>query len=239
MGEIVAHDQVIWPQIVTVKTSEMKSTLEGFCSQAKSASKDYFIDRLKKFTIITQMTGSIKKKYEMSIVNTVFRFEVAKGHLKWRMTEISRYSGINRALIYYHFGKTKKEIFNHCFEVIMNDFYGLSPEREQLVNSGNLLECSRKSYKLFHDNPEFMAFYFHWRFKKSPIQTRLIEIELAYENRLMRLFPQLHEPQIKAIHAAIQGVVTAPFLKEKEFDLALYQIISPFLKSSPKSFTRG
>lgn len=176
----------------------------------------------------------MKKNYEINIVNTVFRFEVAKGHLKWKMTEISKYSGVNRTLIYYYFGKTKKEIFNHCLEVIMNEFYGLSPEREQLVNSGKLMECSRKSYKLFHDNPEFMAFYFHWRFKKSPIQTRLIELEIAYKNRLKRLFPHLQEPQLQAVHAAIQGIVTAPFLKEKEFDLAIYQIISPFLNSGLK-----
>lgn len=177
----------------------------------------------------------MKKKYEINIVNTVFRFEVARGHLKWKMTEISRYSGVNRALIYYYFGKTKKDIFNHCFEVVMNDFYGLSPEREQLVLSGKLLECSRKSYKLFHENPEFMAFYFHWRFKKSPIQARLIELELAYKNRLKRLFPHLQEPQIQAAHAAIQGITTAPFLKEKDFELAIFQIISPFLKKNFKN----
>ena len=174
----------------------------------------------------------MKKKYEINVVNTVFRFEIARGHLKWKMTEISRYSGVNRALIYYYFGKTKKEIFNHCFEVIMNDFYGLSPEREEMVNSGRLMECAQKSFKMFHENPEFMAFYFHWRFKKSPIQARLIEMETAYENRLARIFPHLSDPQIQAVHAAIQGVVTAPFLKQKEFELAMAQIIAPFLEST-------
>lgn len=176
----------------------------------------------------------MKKNYEINIVNTVFRFEVAKGHLKWKMTEISRYSGVNRALIYYYFGKTKKDIFNHCFEVVMSEFYGLNPEREQLVLSGQLMECSRQSFKMFHENPEFMAFYFHWRFKKSPIQTRLIELEQAYENRLKRLFPHLQDTQIKAAHAAIQGVVTAPFLKEKEFNSAMYEIIGPFLETKTK-----
>ncbi len=170
------------------------------------------------------------KKTEIKIVNTVFRFEVAMGHLKWKMTDIARFSGVNRTLIYYYLGKTKKEIFNHCFEVILNDFYGLSPEREKLINEGKLLECSKMSYRLFHDNPEFMSFYFHWRFKKSIIQQRLIELELSYEARLKKLFNQLEEDQVKSIHAAIQGIVTAPFLEEHQFEMAIKNIVSPYLR---------
>lgn len=173
--------------------------------------------------------GTIKKTHEIKIVSTVFRFEVAKGHLKWKMTEISRVSGVNRTLIYYYFGKTKKEIFNHCFEVIMNDFYGLSPERAQLARAGKLAECVKCGYELFHKNPEFMAFYFHWRFKKSPIQDRLLELENAYQNKLRMLFPHLNTSQVHALHAAVQGIVVAPFLKEKDFDLAINNIVAPFI----------
>lgn len=171
---------------------------------------------------------------EIKFVSSVFRFEVAKGHLKWRVTEVARHSGIKRTLIYYHFGKTKKDIFNHCFEIVMNDFYGLSPEREIVARSGRLLECVKCGYDMFHRSPEFMVFYFYWRFKKSPIQDRLIQIERAYQDKLRILFPHLGSQQIQALHAAVQGVVTSPFLKETEFELALNQIISPFLSKSLK-----
>ena len=168
---------------------------------------------------------------EIKIVSSVFKFEIAKGHLKWRVTDIARHSEISRTLIYYHFGKTKKEIFEHCFEIIMNDFYGLSPEREQLAKEGKLFECVKAGYDLFHRSPEFMVFYFYWRFKKSPVQARLIQLEKAYQQKLKNLFPFLSARQIQSLHSAIQGIVTSPFLQKADFELAIEEIIAPFIQS--------
>lgn len=176
----------------------------------------------------------MKKIDDLKIINTVFRFEISKGHLKWRVTEVARYSGVSRTLIYYHFGKTKKDIFDRCLDIIMNDFYGLSEERDRLARAGKLFECVKAGYDIFHRSPEFMVFYFYWRFKKSPIQERLIQIEKAYQNRLKYFFPHLKPHQVSAAHAAIQGIITAPFLNKNDFEFAIKQIVSPFLHKSLK-----
>jgi len=175
-----------------------------------------------------------KNKKTWKIVNTVLALEVSKGHLKWKVSDLSRLTGVNRSLIYYHLGKTKKEIFHTCFEKIADEFYGLSEERLQMVRNGRLLDCTKLSQQMFNEHPEFMIFYFKWRMKKSPIQQVLIKIEERYQKKLKSIFPSLSEKEIVSLHGLLQGLVTSPFLNQEGFIRALGFVQMP---PAPKSAT--
>jgi AcrR family transcriptional regulator len=163
-------------------------------------------------------------------INTVFKFEVSRGHLKWKITDVARVSKLSRTLIYYYLGKTKKEIFKNCLERVADDFYGLSESRMELVRAGKYQTCVNMTQQMFQKNPEFIIFYFRWRMTKSPIQESLIEIERRYQKKLSGILPHLEKDQIVAFHAIVQGLVSAPFMTASIFNKTLVHVSASFLK---------
>lgn len=171
----------------------------------------------------------MKKESSLKVINSVLKYELKSGHLKWKLTDIARISGVHRSLIYYHFGKTKKEIFNRSLEIIMSEFYGTSAERMKYIENGDLYGCVLQNFRMFRDSPEFIAFYNKTRFKKSPVQDKLIEIEKVYQKKLHQLFPHLSSDEIGALHGVIQGVVSSPVLNLVTFEIAMKSIVGSFL----------
>jgi AcrR family transcriptional regulator len=165
------------------------------------------------------------------IVNAILGLEVSRGHLKWKVSEVARAAKISRTLIYYHLGRSKKQIVENCLERVAGEFYGLSDERMRLVREGRLYECVRQSQQLYQKYPEFMIFYSRWRMRKSPLQALLIDIEERYRKKLTELFPALEREEIFALHALMQGLVSAPFITPATFDTAL-AMMQPVLARS-------
>src|ERR1700745_3649674 len=44
-----------------------------------------------------------KDKHYWNILDAVFRLEVTKGHLRWKISDVSRLAGVQRTLVYYYF----------------------------------------------------------------------------------------------------------------------------------------
>lgn len=170
----------------------------------------------------------MKLRERFNIVNSVLRFELAKGHLRWKVTDIARVSGVNRGIIYYNFGRTKGQIFDTCLDVISSEFYGTSEERMKFIERGDLYGCVFQNFKMFRESPEFLVFYSNARVKKSPLRDRLIAIEENYREKLSQIFPHLSSEEILAVHAVIQGAVSSPILCEETFEIAMKRIIGPF-----------
>jgi len=155
-----------------------------------------------------------KRKSMEKVLSTIISLEMSKGHLKWKVTDLARISSVSRPLIYFHFGNTKKKILESAMDIIAEEFYGLSPERTEMVKKGRLLDSLRMSHELFLKNPSFGTFYLKWRTTVSPLQKKYLEIEGRYHARLRLVYPHLSEGQITALHAFLHGIVTAPFLAE-------------------------
>jgi AcrR family transcriptional regulator len=132
--------------------------------------------------------------------------------LRWKVSDLARATGVSRPLIYYHFGKTKKEILMTSIEMLSEFFFGLSKEREKMLYEGKAWESVLISRELFSRNPSFAIFYFRWRLIKSPMQQRLQELEKKYQIMLKKAFPTLTQEKILVLHAINQAVVTSPYL---------------------------
>lgn len=158
------------------------------------------------------------------VLQAVMAAEVSKGHLKWKVSDIARQTKVSRPLIYYHFGKTKQEIFNVCLQLVAEDYYGLTPEREKSLVSGSLYDSVLRTWKMYKNNPSLAVFYQKARMSQSDLNDQMVEIESRYQKKLKKAFPHLSEHQIKAVHAIFHGLVTAPFIDEKSLDSALKMI---------------
>ena len=145
------------------------------------------------------------------IIETVFALEVQAGHLKWSVSQIARVAGISRSLVYYHFGKTKKDIVLECLEQIACEFYGLTDERKALSQ----VESLKLSHRMYKNNPAYATFYQKWRHRPSAIRDKYLDLEKRYDEKLAKAYPLASSAQRDALHGFFHGIVTAPFLNEK------------------------
>jgi len=139
------------------------------------------------------------------VLDAVIRLEVTRGHLKWKLTEVSRLSGVGRPLIYYYFGKSKPEIIRTALKVIGDEFFGLSPERLKLWQSGRIAESIQRTRELMTKAPHVMEFYFHWRHQKGEIGDHFRTMERRYRKKLQELMPDYGEPEREALFAGLFG----------------------------------
>jgi len=159
-----------------------------------------------------------KQKIRLDILSKVIELENAKGHLKWKVSDLARLSKVSRPLIYYHFGKTKREILVSSLETIATEYYGLNEERFKMLKTGKGWESVLKTREMFLKTPSFVTFYMKWRMTKSSLQEIFLRFEKQYQDSLQNFFPHLTRAKIIALHAILQGVVTAPFLTPESLD---------------------
>ncbi len=167
----------------------------------------------------------------MDILNLVLMSEVTKGHLKWKVADLSRKLNVSRSLIYYHFGKSKDAILESCYDMIAQEFYGLNLDKSPLRKlDENLIKNSLlKTQSIYLNNPAIVIFFHRWRIKPSEIQTKIIKIEDQFRKQLQAVFPELSPTDIKTLHTLMHGVVTAPFASP-EVVKTVSQLIQSFLR---------
>ncbi len=162
-----------------------------------------------------------KDQVRARVVQAVIAAEVAKGNLKWKVSDIARFTKVSRPLIYYHFGKTKKDILSECLNVIAEDYYGLTPERSESLEPKIMLDSLLRTRNMFVKNPALVVFYQRERMKDSAAGRQLVEIEKRFQKKLKTQFPKTSEEIIKGLHALFHGIISAPFLDEESFKAAL------------------
>lgn len=163
----------------------------------------------------------MKDKNYFAILNAVLRLEVVKGHLRWKMADLSRLSGVNRPLIYYYFGKSKEVILETAMKSIGDEFFGLSTERMQLWKNGKIKESILMTRTMIAQAPHVAEFFFHWRHQKSEVASHLKSLEKRYPRKLRENFPQLSEADCEAVFAVFFGLVLVPELSEATIDRVL------------------
>ncbi|HWU43767.1 MAG TPA: TetR/AcrR family transcriptional regulator [Bdellovibrio sp.] len=152
------------------------------------------------------------KKIQMEILTKLIDLENSKGHLLWKVSELARLSKVSRPLIYYHFGKTKKEIFKRALDIVSVEYFGITPERIKMLSEGRAWESVLQTRELILKYPSYLVFYLKWRTSKSPLKEHFIEIEKKYQAHLQSNFPHFSKAKILALHALLFGTVISPFL---------------------------
>jgi len=156
---------------------------------------------------------SDKRSTLRSLSQFVFTLEASKGHLLWKVTDLVRKSGYSRSLIYRYLGSSKSEILNSAIFNFIEEFYGfeMGPKNDLPFSKYVYLARSR-----IEKIPEAVLFYLKWRVVNSNRKAHLIEIELKFQQKLRKIYPELTDFQILSRHAVIHGLVTSPFLSPEQ-----------------------
>lgn len=158
------------------------------------------------------------------ILDSVFRLEVTKGHLRWKMSDVSRMAGVQRTLIYYYFGKSKVGILKSAMAIIGDEFFGLSPDRLRMWSRGQVRDSILRTRELVDKAPHMTQFFFHWRHQKSEIRDELLLVERRYQAKLKTYFPHLSDLDRRALAAVFFGLCNVPDLPVDVLDLVLEKV---------------
>ncbi len=157
----------------------------------------------------------------IQILDAVVRLEILRGHLRWKMAELSRMSGVQRTLVYYYFGKSKEAILNEALKTIGDEFFGLSSERISMWKSGRMKESILATRARFKQAPHVAQFFFHWRHQPSAVQTGLKQLEKRFREKVKSQFPQISKDDEEAVYTIFFGLVLVPDLREPVLDRVL------------------
>lgn len=138
----------------------------------------------------------------------IFALELSKGHLRWKVTELVRKSGMSRPVIYRYLGGSREEMLIAALNVFCSEFYGLDGNSKKQ----SFATMIGKARELMQQYPEAVIFYQKWRSRESFIQNEFIRIEARFRKKLHKYFPHFDEDQIQVAHTCIHGLVTSPFL---------------------------
>jgi AcrR family transcriptional regulator len=128
---------------------------------------------------------------------------------------------VSRPLIYYHVGKTKKEILDACIQIIGDEFYGLTEERTKMLQNGNMLESVLRTHQMFMKAPALAILYLRSRTEASFLQKSFMQLEQRYQAKLRKALPKLNKVEVAALHAMLHGLVTAPFADRETLTVAV------------------
>ncbi len=161
------------------------------------------------------------------VLDSVIRLECTRGHLKWKMTDLSRMSGVTRTLIYYYFGKSKLALVQSAIQVIGGEFFGLDPTKHDLWDRGDFLQSIHLTRDLFVKAPYVGIFYLTQRQPGSIFHKDIMALEARYLARLEKAYPRASQDKVHLLFAALIGMVLLPDLK--------LDAISGFLRRSSTS----
>jgi AcrR family transcriptional regulator len=167
------------------------------------------------------------------VLTSLLTLEANKGHLKWKVSDLARLSKVSRPLIYFHLGRTKKEILETGMALIGEEFFGLSSERQNMLEGGRALESLLITHRMFMNAPALAVLYLRSRTQPSYLQKGFINLETRYAEKIRRSLPHLADAEVKAVHALFHGLVTAPFADEETI-VAAWKMLAPLLKAPAK-----
>lgn len=105
------------------------------------------------------------------VLETIIELEVTKGHMKWRMSDLARTSGVTRSLLYYYFGNDIKEIFRQAVQYHVDQFFEFRLERSEKIRKGEITELIAVARRRFRRNPYYLQFYAKHRSEKNEVST--------------------------------------------------------------------
>lgn len=154
----------------------------------------------------------------------VVRQDVIKGHLRWKVTEVARVSGVARSRIYEFLGKNKKQILLTALKILLNDLYGRSPERQEFHRKHGRLSGVLKSRKIVLATPELIAFSYRNRHRPDDIGKLLRKAEQEYMDLLAAQTGVKDKRKLLFMRTMIHGISQAPFITDEEVKLLLEDV---------------
>jgi AcrR family transcriptional regulator len=152
--------------------------------------------------------GTLPTKDDLfwQILDAALQLECTKGHLRWKMTDLSRTSGVTRSLIYYYFGNSKLKIIQEAIRLMGEEFFGLSEERMALWREGRSAESLQKTRDLVRRTPHIVIFYLQQRRAGNSLAQEIQRLEQRYLEKLRSRYPNAPQERLIASFYALLGV---------------------------------
>lgn len=137
-----------------------------------------------------------KEDVFFEICNAVLKLEVQKGHLLWKISDVSRISGITRSLIYYYFGKEKENILNEAWHFMLQLFYENAGKEEPLTIEQRMQIIIEHIKKM----PYLMVLFILEKGKETEFGQKITKAEKNLLQKFENEFPHLSKTEIKKVY---------------------------------------
>lgn len=185
-----------------------------------------------KSEVLNQEIQRVRDDRFFQILAGIIRLEMREGHLKWKISDLSRVTKTSRTLIYYYFGKSKEKMVQQALETISAEIFGFDPSRLALWNSGRHAEALIFSKTTAQKHPEIYEFFFYWRNRdQHPMGQYLKSVEQKYFQKLEATFPYLSKSQLRLLMSALYGYVLIGSTTDEDAQL-LFQIFTQIHRTS-------
>lgn len=160
------------------------------------------------------MATQSKEEIYFAVCNAILKMEVAKGHLQWTLSDISRESDVTRSLIYYYFGKEKDLVLAEAYKFIISNFFNI--ERTKTMG---IRERLRKVLTDLKSMPYLFVLYYLEKNTGGEFGKMIQEAESLLLKNMKNEFPQLTETQILEVYLKEIGAIAYQIPPEKVPDL--------------------
>lgn len=156
----------------------------------------------------------------------ILKLEMKCGHLKWKISDLSRITRTARPLIYYYFGKSKEKMVDQAVQTVSAEMFGFDQEKLELWNSKKYAEALMFSKWTLRQHPEIYEFFFYWRNRPDhEIGQFLKKLENRYLGKIKTTFPHLTPVRLKLLMSCVYGFVLTENGGEEEAQ-ELFRIIT-------------
>ncbi len=160
------------------------------------------------------MATQSKEEIYFAVCNAILKMEVAKGHLQWTLSDISRESEVTRSLIYYYFGKEKNLVLAEAYKFIISNFFNI--ERTKTMG---IRERLRKVLTDLKSMPYLFVLYYLEKHTGGEFGKMIQEAETLLLKNMKKEFPQMSETQILEVYLKELGAIAFQIPPEKVSDL--------------------
>ncbi|MFV3409553.1 TetR/AcrR family transcriptional regulator [Bdellovibrio bacteriovorus] len=160
------------------------------------------------------MATQSKEEIYFAVCNAILKMEVAKGHLQWTLSDISRESNVTRSLIYYYFGKEKDKVLEEAYKFVISHIFNM--ERTKTVGIRERLRDVLRDVK---NMPYLFVLYYLEKNAGTQFGKMINEAEALLMKAMKIEFPDLSEIQILEIYLKELGAIAFQLPPERVNDL--------------------
>lgn len=146
----------------------------------------------------------------------VVQSDILHGHLKWKVTDISRLSQISRSRVYELLGGTKEQMIVRSFRIILDEIYGRSNYENRHRKPYSPLKVLMNGKQIMSDFPELMAFYFLHRMRLGEVGKMIRDYEIKFRASIKEFTQSKDIGKVTFIHVVVYGISLTPFLTDNE-----------------------
>ncbi|WP_413574780.1 TetR/AcrR family transcriptional regulator [Bdellovibrio sp. HCB290] len=148
------------------------------------------------------MATQSKEEIYFAVCNAILKMEVAKGHLQWTLSDISRESDVTRSLIYYYFGKEKDKVLEEAYKFVISQIFNI--ERTKTVGIRERLRDVLRDVK---NMPYLFVLYYLEKNADTQFGKMINQAEALLLKAMQNEFPDLNETQILEIYLKELGAI--------------------------------